>query len=62
LKYAFALTIAGNKFLNSIKQQVVSGVRFERWFLFYNAKDIGVFYLIYPLFAGLVGTAFSVLI
>jgi cytochrome c oxidase subunit 1 len=27
-----------------------------------NAKDIGVLYLIYALFAGLVGTAFSVLI
>jgi len=27
-----------------------------------NAKDIGVLYLIYALFSGLVGTAFSVLI
>ena len=35
---------------------------FERWFLSSNAKDIGVLYLIYALFAGLVGTAFSVLI
>ena len=34
----------------------------ERWFLSSNAKDIGVLYLIYALFAGLVGTAFSVLI
>ena len=35
---------------------------FERWFLSSNAKDIGVLYLIFALFAGLVGTAFSVLI
>ena len=35
---------------------------FERWFLSSNAKDIGVLYLIYALFSGLVGTAFSVLI
>ena len=35
---------------------------FERWILSSNAKDIGVLYLIYALFSGLVGTAFSVLI
>jgi len=35
---------------------------FERWYLSSNAKDIGVLYLIYALFAGLIGTAFSVLI
>lgn len=35
---------------------------FERWFLSSNAKDIGVLYLIYALFSGLIGTAFSVLI
>ena len=35
---------------------------FERWFLSSNAKDIGVLYLIYALFSGLVGSAFSVLI
>jgi len=35
---------------------------YERWFLSSNAKDIGVLYLIYALFAGLIGTAFSVLI
>ena len=34
----------------------------ERWFLSSNAKDIGVLYLIFALLAGLVGTAFSVLI
>jgi len=34
----------------------------ERWFLSTNAKDIGILYLIFALFSGLVGTAFSVLI
>lgn len=34
----------------------------ERWFLSSNAKDIGTLYLIFALFAGLVGTSFSVLI
>jgi cytochrome c oxidase subunit 1 len=34
----------------------------ERWFLSSNAKDIGALYLIFALFSGLLGTAFSVLI
>jgi cytochrome c oxidase subunit 1 len=34
----------------------------ERWFWSSNAKDIGTLYLIFALFAGLMGTAFSVLI
>ena len=34
----------------------------ERWFWSSNAKDIGTLYLIFALFSGLVGTAFSVLI
>ena len=34
----------------------------ERWFLSCNAKDIGTLYLIFALFAGLIGTSFSVLI
>ena len=34
----------------------------ERWFLSCNAKDIGTLYLMYALFSGLAGTAFSVLI
>jgi hypothetical protein len=34
----------------------------ERWFLSSNAKDIGTLYLIFALFAGLIGTAYSVLI
>jgi cytochrome c oxidase subunit 1 len=46
--------------LNLIKSTI--SMLYERWFLSSNAKDIGVLYLIYALFAGLVGTAFSVLI
>ena len=34
----------------------------ERWFWSSNAKDIGTLYLMFALFAGLVGTAYSVLI
>ena len=34
----------------------------ERWFWSSNAKDIGVLYLIFALFSGLLGTGFSVLI
>lgn len=34
----------------------------ERWFLSSNAKDIGTLYLMFSLFAGLIGTGFSVLI
>jgi cytochrome c oxidase subunit 1 len=34
----------------------------ERWFLSTNAKDIGTLYLIFSLFSGLLGTAFSILI
>ena len=34
----------------------------ERWFMSSNAKDIGTLYLIFALFSGLLGTAFSVLI
>nr|YP_009529219.1 cytochrome c oxidase subunit I [Cladonia subtenuis]AXX76231.1 cytochrome c oxidase subunit I [Cladonia subtenuis] len=37
-------------------------LRSERWFLSSNAKDIGTLYLIFALFSGLIGTAFSVLI
>jgi group I intron endonuclease len=34
----------------------------ERWLLSSNAKDIGTLYLIFSIFSGLLGTAFSVLI
>ena len=51
-----------NKYNNlSLRTSGIS-MWFERWFLSSNAKDIGVLYLIYALFSGLVGTAFSVLI
>ena len=46
------------------KQKFTSSISMnaERWFLSTNAKDIGTLYLIFALFSGLLGTAFSVLI
>ena len=49
-----------HKTLNILRSGIT--MWFERWFLSSNAKDIGVLYLIYALFSGLIGTAFSVLI
>lgn len=43
-----------------LKSSISMGI--ERWFLSTNAKDIGTLYLIFALFSGLLGTAFSVLI
>lgn len=44
----------------NLRSQMSMGV--ERWFNSTNAKDIGTLYLIFALFSGLLGTAFSVLI
>lgn len=57
------ILLSRDKEYNNLKI-IISGISmwFERWFLSSNAKDIGVLYLIYALFSGLVGTAFSVLI
>ena len=49
------------KKINKIMQGSVS-MWTERWFWSTNAKDIGTLYLIFALFSGLLGTAFSVLI
>jgi cytochrome c oxidase subunit 1 len=61
----------GNKVNNNIIQDNKSTIYkknssitlwMERWFLSSNAKDIGTLYLIFAIFSGLLGTAFSVLI
>jgi len=56
------INLAANyiSYLNQ-KQSAVS-MFMERWFWSSNAKDIGTLYLMFALIAGLVGTAFSVLI
>ena len=46
----------------SSKGESAISMWWERWFLSSNAKDIGILYLIFALFSGLLGTAFSVLI
>lgn len=48
-----------NKLIPSISNV---SINMERWYWSSNAKDIGTLYLMFSLFAGLVGTAFSVLI
>ena len=45
-----------------IKKESKLSMWMERWFCSSNAKDIGTLYLIFAVFSGLVGTAFSVLI
>ena len=49
-----------NKFINLNLGK--ASMAYERWFWSSNAKDIGALYLMFSLFAGLVGTAFSALI
>jgi len=44
-----------------ISSRIISMIT-ERWYMSTNAKDIGTLYLIFALFSGLLGTAFSVLI
>ena len=53
-----------NKDISNIKGKINSDISLfrERWSFSSNAKDIGGLYLIFALFSGLVGTAFSVLI
>ena len=55
-----ASSVLNSSYLNPKTSSV--SMFWERWFWSSNAKDIGTLYLIFALFAGLVGTAFSVLI
>lgn len=48
--------------LNNTNLKSSISMWYERWFLSTNAKDIGTLYLMFALFSGLLGTAFSVLI
>lgn len=58
------MTIKENDDDTNNEQQLKSNLSMglERWFYSTNAKDIGTLYLIFALFSGLLGTAFSVLI
>lgn len=50
--------------MNNLSSNIQSAMNIwvERWLCSSNAKDIGVLYIIFALFSGLIGTAFSVLI
>jgi len=47
---------------NILLKSTQISMNLERWFLSTNAKDIGTLYLIFAIFSGLLGTAFSVII
>jgi len=64
IKYT-AITNNNEIFKNKLNRFSIKGsisLWTERWFLSSNAKDIGTLYLIFALFSGLIGTAYSVLI
>ena len=60
INYIITITNQINKNTNNLISSI--SVWTERWFLSTNAKDIGTSYLIFALFSGLLGTAFSALI
>jgi cytochrome c oxidase subunit 1 len=55
-------SITNNQFGSTVNKVSSISLWMERWFMSSNAKDIGTIYLIFSLFSGLIGTAFSVLI
>lgn len=55
-------TEATGEYLNTYEKLSKITMWKERWFLSCNAKDIGTLYLMFAVFSGLAGTAFSVLI
>ena len=65
------MSIAENGILHGQKTVIIgkntnesstASIFLERWFWSSNAKDIGTLYLIFAIFSGLIGTAFSMLI
>ena len=60
-QYNSNLVAQHRSFANQVHKEKISMWE-ERWFLSCNAKDIGILYLMFALFSGLIGTAYSVLI
>lgn len=56
------MDIDDEEYTRDLKLRSKISMNIERWFLSTNAKDIGTLYLIFSIFSGLLGTAFSVLI